>query len=85
MKLEDVSIEDLKKEINRRKKCEDVLIEPLEEMDFTDLISECKAVTEHIYKDKYDDEDNKHYIYEAAIKAVFGDKYWVWKTKQCKR
>jgi hypothetical protein len=48
------------------------------------LIDVCISVVTDIHKDKYDDEDNKHYIYEAAMEAVFGPTIWEWKKKQLK-
>lgn len=45
--------------------------------DFTKLIELVKQYKEYVESDDYhEDNDYQHYIYEAAVEAVFGEEFW---------
>jgi hypothetical protein len=51
---------------------------PLEHIDWTNVIVNCQAYIDKIAEDGGSDftEDEKHYIFESAIEAVFGAGVW---------
>lgn len=86
--LEDFSTEELRKEIEKRgyeqEKIES-MPKPLENPDFSFLSEQCKAhILEMTSIDYCEDNcsDNAHYIYEAAMQAVYGKDIWTWINKQ---
>lgn len=54
---------------------------PVENMDFSGVINICKGHISDI-KNHEEDDDSKHYIYEAAMEAVFGSSVFDWINKQ---
>lgn len=49
---------------------------PLEEPDFSGLISLCKSYLNEVEQRKYPDSNTQHYIFEEAMKAVYGKDVW---------
>ena len=52
---------------------------PLVEMNWSELVEMVEGHVEAVFKYGWDfaeETDNKHYIYEAAIEAVYGDGIW---------
>jgi hypothetical protein len=46
------------------------------------IVENTKQIAEEARQGDYcDDNDSKHYIYEAAIEAVYGENYWKWLNK----
>lgn len=59
--------------------------EPLPSPDFSELIKLCQEHIDFLASDDYyADNDNKQYIYEAAIEAVFGKNVWKWINRRMK-
>lgn len=79
--LSAISDADLQAEIERRKR-QNSLPKPLETPNFSDLVSTIETGVAQMVKDQYEDEDFKHWIYEAAMKAVYGRAYFEWRCKQ---
>lgn len=53
--------------------------EALPNPDFTELIKVCKEYIEDMdNEDFHEDDDDQHYIFEAALEAVFGKDVWKW-------
>lgn len=81
MNLRNVSLDELEKEIKRRKK-QERLPPPMAVAPDYDSIRECvENINKEMIEQNYNDEDNKHWIYEAVIKALYGDnadKYFNW-------
>jgi len=79
--LSEFSTEELKEEVDRRKK-ENTKPIPLinqgflEDWDATRNL--CRKYINDIAKDHYADDDLKYYIFEAAMEAVFGKNLWAW-------
>lgn len=49
---------------------------PLESIDWTNLIKTAQACIDEAFKRGYFDDDDRHYIYEAAMTAIFGSDYF---------
>jgi len=66
----------LQEEIERRKK-QDVAIKtrptPIDNPDWGPLVSLCNGYVHDLSKQGWADEDYDHYIYEAAITAIYGE------------
>lgn len=48
------------------------LPKPVENPDFTEVTKLCQEYVRSLVQEKYVDDDLDHYIYEAAMNAVFG-------------
>lgn len=55
---------------------------PIENPDFSDLIDTCKSVMSGIEKNGYMEDDDRQYVYESAMGAVFGKDVWVYINKK---
>lgn len=78
--LADASIEQLEQEL-ARKRTKPPRIAPLKNLNFTKLIEIVEEVTERRANGDYSEDDNsddEHWIYEAAVEAVYGDDYFPW-------
>ncbi len=78
------STETLREELAAREK---VLVskKPPDEVaykNFHQLVLTIREGTAQSLKDGYEREDFKHYVYEAAMEAVYGKEYWDWHKKQ---
>jgi hypothetical protein len=80
--LKQFSTDELKNELRRR----DIYIEtqpPIscENPDFSEVLDLCKVHILDISRNETD-EDTIHYIYEAAMEAIYGQDIWQWINKQ---
>lgn len=69
--LKNYSIEELEKAIEEKKR-QQKTIQPVENPDFSDLIQTVKEQVEGTIKGE-EPKDGEHWIYEAAMTAVYGD------------
>lgn len=78
MNLNNISTEDLKKELEKRE-AQNRLPKPkiIERPTFDRLRVLCQSYVDGVDTDDLDD-DLKEYIFEAAMEAFFGDDYWEW-------
>lgn len=86
MGIEDLSTDTLIKEIEKRGHEEEKIESmpaPLENPDFSSVIELCKnQILEMTKADYCEDNDSDHYIYEAAMQAIYGKDVWEWINKQ---
>lgn len=84
MNLKDASDDALKAELKRREKKLPPAPEPLKKPDFSALVKMIAEETERAKTedDYYEDDDFQHYVYEAAMEAVYGPAYWPWKNSR---
>lgn len=82
--LENMTVEQLREELAKREKEIKDQEKPklLENKDFSKVVEYCVEYIEELNVNGYADEDLRHYIYEAAMTACFGDDVWVWVRKQ---
>lgn len=76
--LQRFSEKELKTELERREKLKDAVPKPLPNPDFSGVLTTAQSVVNEVAKEHYSDEDNASYIFEAVMKAIYGDKYWDW-------
>ena len=80
--VKDASDEELERELARRKEKAAVPPQPLASPDFSKLRAVIiESVAEHV-RVEMEDKDFKHYVYEAALTAVYGEAYWPWRNAQ---
>ena len=79
--LSNVSAEDLRAELDRRKVSEKLAPEPVKDPDYSELKRKVVDYVGRISTGENRDDD-EHYVYEAAMKAVYGKDIftWVYKT-----
>lgn len=80
MDFKDATDEQLAAEVSRRGI--KILLAPpgeLSKIDFAGLLKTVRSGVLQAVQDGYEDDDLQHYIYEAAIEAVYGPGYWNWK------
>ncbi len=85
MSLGEYSIDELEAEIARREEpIPTPLPTPLPTPEWESLRNLCIGHVEEVAEDPYayDDDDIDHYIYEAAMEAVYGSDIWKWMNKQ---
>jgi hypothetical protein len=75
MDIKDLTREELEEELARREK--DKKPKPLEEPNWLPLYKLCLSMLDDITSGDADS-DGRHYIYEAAMTAVFGNKVWAY-------
>jgi len=80
--LSKFSDEELQAELERRAKDGDPLPKPLEKPDFKRLAKLVVEGVEEAHEEKYEDDDFEHFVYEAAMEAVYGKGFWAWRNKQ---
>jgi hypothetical protein len=73
---------ELEAEAQRRKELAQQSPKSLDNPDFSKLIETVTSIVEAAVKQQYFDSDVKHYIYEAAIEAVYGKEFWEWRRNQ---
>jgi len=56
----------------------------IENPDLTALKANCEAVMDEIEKEGYSDEDNPHYVYEVAMKTLYGDNVFDYINAKCR-
>jgi methionine salvage enolase-phosphatase E1 len=84
MDLRKVSKDQLLAEIQRREAEEQrsAAPRPVANPNFDDLRETVIRGVEETVESGYQDEDFKHYVYEAAVQAVYGKSFWEWKRKK---
>lgn len=82
MGITSLSDADLLAEIERRKIPATPAPTALAQPDFTVLIETVTEGVNRTVADGYEDEDLQHYIYEAAVNAIYGPSYWIWRRAQ---
>lgn len=82
MKLDSVSEADLVAEIDRRKKPAPTLPDRIRYPEWGPLMKMIQEGLEESIKEGYEDEDFKQYVYEGAMKAVYGEGYFQWRNAQ---
>ena len=81
--LSDVSDSDLEKELARRKAHQDAP-KLLDKPDFTAL-RECVTEGVNEFAETGDEDDDfEHYVYEAAMEALYGKDIWKWYNARVK-
>lgn len=68
-------------EIRKKQKAELERPKPVQNPDFSALIKTCEGMIEECARGERDD-DTSHYIYEAAMTAVYGNKVFDWMNKR---
>jgi len=82
MSLSGFSGEELKAELEMRKQAaENPMPTPKPVPDFKNLVVMCQEHIQEIAVGN-NNNDTEHYIYEAAINAVYGDEVWKWINKR---
>ena len=83
--IQEYPTEILEAELIRRKqqsKLEAKLPKPLEVPDYTGLYNMVVDGVLDCVTTEHEDEDFQHYIYEAAMEAVYGEGFWTWRNQQ---
>lgn len=80
--LEKYTDEELRAEMDRREKEKDKKPEPKEEIDWSKLIECVKEGVTILDEEGYEQNDFEHYVFEAAMTAVYGDEIWDWWNKK---
>lgn len=78
--LKDASIDELEEELERRQN--KLPPTPIAQPNFGPLQKMIIESINESIKDKDEDEDFEHYVYEAAIEAVYGKGFWDWYNEQ---
>jgi hypothetical protein len=70
----------LEDELARRKREaeEGAKPKPIESPDWTGVQATCESYVEALFRRGYVDSDDKQWIFEAAMEAVFGKDVWPW-------
>lgn len=77
--LSKISGDELQAELDRRRSVPPALPIPLSNPDFTKLRDMIVAEATTTQEKNGEDDDFSHYVYEAAMEAVYGpDAYWDW-------
>lgn len=79
--ISEATIEQLESEIRKRTSVSNVP-EPLQCPDFSDLRKVVIDGVNEAHSEQYQDEDFKHYVYEAAMIAVYGKSFFTWRNSQ---
>lgn len=77
MPLENYSIEQLEKELEKRKHEKNKKPEMLINLDFSFLVKVCQEYIDNTHENYYE-EDLQHYIFEEAMKACYGKDIFNW-------
>jgi Holliday junction resolvase RusA-like endonuclease len=78
----DFSDEDLIHELERRKKARNAPPTPVPNPDFSNLVKTIVDCLEESIRDQYEVKDFEQYVYEEAMKAVYGPDFFEWRNKQ---
>ena len=70
----------LEEELERRSKADPP--KQVSDPDLTDLRKVCKHYIQSIAEQKGYDEDMEHYVFEAAVLAIYGPDIWEWINKR---
>lgn len=82
--LNNCTAEQLQQELDKRKRQKDEAERPkqLEDVDLTQLRESCQYQIDHLATHGYTAKDADHYIYEAAMIAIFGKGVFQWINKK---
>lgn len=80
--LKDFTEEELQAELEAREKKRSQVISPLIDPNFDALVSMIKEGVSRSAANEYESADFPHYVYEAAMEAVYGAGYWKWRNAQ---
>lgn len=82
--LKEASEAELLAELERKKKAREAgeRPRPLTSIEIQNLIEVCDAHVEELDKNGYADDDSSHYIYEAAMTAIYGPNIFKWINKK---
>jgi len=73
------STDELLEELARRKKVEATVPKLIEIPDLSTLISQAKDIVQEVVDGTWhEDNDDAHYMYEAVMEALYGEKFWNW-------
>jgi hypothetical protein len=81
--FEGITTTELRVELERREQAEKQasIPQPLEMPNYQQLINTCHDYIHELAMLGYADEDYKHYIYEAALEAIYGNDVWTFINK----
>jgi len=74
--------EELRAELEKRKVVKSIhpcRLDPIDWNPLIKMVEECEAKSA---ADRFEDEDNHHYFYEAMMTAIYGPDYFAWRRKQ---
>jgi hypothetical protein len=80
MPIEQYSDDELRQELEQREKAQQnaAIPKPVECPDFEGLKEQCAQYITEIIRTGWADDDIEHYIFEAALSAVYGNSVWEW-------
>jgi len=76
--LEKFTKDDLLAELKRREDTEVPQPEPLENPNYSSLLATCESYMAELGRHESEDSELPHYIYEAAMTAIYGLGVWKW-------
>lgn len=76
--LASYTVEQLQSELERRKKLQENIPQPLPNPDFSKLIKLLQEYLSNLAKTGYKNDDTDHYTYEIALECVYGKGVWEW-------
>lgn len=82
IELSNISDSDLEKELKRRKSERKAAPKPIDNPDFASLREVVVRFINQCVEDQFQHDDMKAFIYEEAVKAVYGEKFFEWRNKQ---
>ncbi len=80
--LSQFSEAELKAELEHRTSTPQAPPVPLPSPDWKPLVECITGGVAQMVKDQFEDEDFKHYVYEAAIRCLYGPSFWIWRRAQ---
>lgn len=80
--ITNLSTSELEDELRRRQQPPDAAPVPVLSPNWGPVIECITFGTAQSIKDGHENDDFQHYVYEAAMTAVYGDEYWIWRRKQ---
>ena len=79
--FDEYATEELEEEIELRKRKKTKIIQPLHSPDFGGLTNTLSEYISYVSSEKYFEENDwKEWIFESAIEAVYGKRFWTWKS-----
>lgn len=78
--LEQFSLQQLQAEIKARETAAKAEPIAVDNPDFSKLIDMVRACIRDAKRECFWGEDNRYYIYEATIEALYGKSFWAWIT-----
>ena len=85
MRIKDYTNGELEEELERRRVTERlraVVPKRLDEIDWQPVLTCAESGFARMLAEHYEDDEFKHYIYEAVMTAVYGPGYWPWRGAQ---